>query len=399
MPNPRSEGGHYEWLDFLRFVAAMLVVLAHVRGTVFQEYGVLNPENRNILVALFYAFARLGHEAVVVFFVLSGYLVGGKALERIANDSFIPTDFAIDRITRIWIPLVPALLLSGLLTRETNDISTWIGNLLGLQGTLVSPLGENGPLWSLAYEIWFYVLTYAIGKQAGRKHIDLLALLLIGVTALIFTRLEVQYLACWLIGAAFYLRPHRFTKLRGLCFSGLLCAGAIAGLQLTGNGFMSKVSGFEALRPSLEILLAVGTGIGCVTLVTLKSSRISTLAPPLAAFSYTLYLTHNPLLIALRQSGWERIPPAGLKAAMIYSLAVATCMLVAWLNYLIFERNTSSVRRWMKAWTLPVGPRTLMKRPQHTHGEMAPDESDSSCPGHRMVSDVVSLSEGKGKTS
>jgi peptidoglycan/LPS O-acetylase OafA/YrhL len=240
-----------------------------------------------------------------------------------------------------------------LLARETNDILSWIGNLLGLQGVFVSPFGENGPLWSLAYETWFYVLTYAIGRQAGQKHIDLLALLLIGVTAIIFTKLEVQYLACWFIGAAFYVRPHRFTTLRGLFLSTLLCALAIAGLQLTGNGFMSQSSGLGALRPSLEMLLGVGTGIGCVTLVNLKSNRISILAPPLAAFSYTLYLTHYPLLVGLRNSGWERIPPAGLTAVLIYSAAVAMCILVAWLTYLIFERNTSIVRRWIKMRTPP----------------------------------------------
>src|SRR5690348_5650474 len=102
---------HYEWLDLVRFLAALLVVSAHVRGTVFREYSALAADSRNLAVASFFALTRLGHEAVIVFFVLSGYLVGGRAFERIARGRFVPGEYAVDRITRIWIPLVLALLL------------------------------------------------------------------------------------------------------------------------------------------------------------------------------------------------------------------------------------------------------------------------------------------------
>lgn len=352
--NSPSEGGHYQWLDFLRFVAALLVVLAHARGFLFQEYSALDSDSRNLAVVAFYALSRLGHESVVIFFVLSGYLVGGKAFQRIARGTFMSSDYSVDRAARIWIPLIPALVLSGLVANEANGPAIWIGNLLGLQGVLVPSLGGNAPLWSLAYEIWFYVLAYAIGRQAMRKTIDIPALLLIALTALIFTKLEVQYLACWLIGAAFYAKPHRLKALPSLILSGILCALAVAGLQLTGDGFIAKAGSSPALRASLEMLLAVGAGVACVTLVTLKPTRISAFVTPMAAFSYTLYLTHYPLFIALRNSGWERITVLGLSAFALYGLAVVTCMLTAWLLYLPFERNTARVRGWLKS--LSVAP-------------------------------------------
>ena len=174
----------------------MAVVMTHARGFMFEEYGALQADSQNWMIAAFYAVTRLGHEAVIVFFVLSGYLVGGKAIERLGRGTFQPTDYAVDRITRIWVPLVPALLLSGFVTGNSNGVGTWIGNLFGLQSVLVPSLGGNGPLWSLAYEIWFYVLAYAVGRQVISKSIDPPALMLIALVTLIFTKLDVQYLAC-----------------------------------------------------------------------------------------------------------------------------------------------------------------------------------------------------------
>jgi peptidoglycan/LPS O-acetylase OafA/YrhL len=41
---------------------------------------------------------------------------------------------------------------------EHLGFSTFVGNLLQLQTIVVSSLGSNGPLWSLANEWWYYVL-------------------------------------------------------------------------------------------------------------------------------------------------------------------------------------------------------------------------------------------------
>src|SRR5690348_8364135 len=162
----RERTSHYEWLDLVRFVAALLVVAGHVRGTVFREYSALATDSRNLAVASFFALSRLGHEAVIVFFVLSGFLVGGRAFERIAQGRFAAGDYAIDRITRIWVPLIPALVLGTAIASGPAGPVEWAGNLLGLQHVLVEPLGGNAPLWSLAYEIWFYALVYAVGRLA-----------------------------------------------------------------------------------------------------------------------------------------------------------------------------------------------------------------------------------------
>ena len=79
---------HFYWLDLIRFLAAFEVVLCHYRGFFFVEYGLLPAEQQNIFSQIFYFATRLGHEAVLIFFVLSGLLVGGKALDKARLGTF-----------------------------------------------------------------------------------------------------------------------------------------------------------------------------------------------------------------------------------------------------------------------------------------------------------------------
>lgn len=338
---------HYQWLDLLRFLAAFLVVLSHVRGFLFSDYGSLEHGSRGALTMLFYAFTRVGHEAVIVFFVLSGYLVGGKALERIAKGTFQPMEYVIDRISRIWLPLLPALVLSACIVGGSWGVDVWFGNFFCLQDILVPPIGDNRPLWSLAYEVWFYVIIYSIGRQVAHKSIDPISFILLVLFFMVFTKLSIQYLACWLIGAMFYIRPHSLSNRSGLVAAGFVSLFSIVGLQLTSGGYL-QMADSPTLRAGLEILLAGGAGLACVTLVKLRSNRISNFAPSLAAFSYTLYLTHYPLLVALRKSGWNLISVLNARAFGLFILAVAICLIVAWLLYLVFERNTGKVRSFLK---------------------------------------------------
>ena len=138
-------------------------------------------------------------------------------------------------------------------------------------------------------------------------------------------------------------------KWPGLFLSGALSATAVAGLQLTGEGFMATTDGAPGLRAGFELLLAFGTAAACVTLVTLRPNRISAIGVPLAAFSYTLYLTHYPLLRLLRHRGWERITVLDLRAFALYAVVVLALLAAAWAMYWLFERNTALVRGWIKS--------------------------------------------------
>lgn len=154
---------HYYWLDLFRGLAALVVVTTHCRTMLFVEYGLLPTSDKTIITSVFFFFTRIAHEAVLLFFVLSGFLVGGKVIKRLRADSFDLKSYTIDRTVRIMLPLLSALILiviSNTITGQNYSIIDYLGNIFSLQGILVPWV--SGPLWSLAYEVWFYILMGAV---------------------------------------------------------------------------------------------------------------------------------------------------------------------------------------------------------------------------------------------
>ena len=54
---------HLYWLDSFRFIAALIVVISHTRNAVFVEFGMLDPSDKNIFVAIGFALTRISNEA------------------------------------------------------------------------------------------------------------------------------------------------------------------------------------------------------------------------------------------------------------------------------------------------------------------------------------------------
>ena len=80
----------------------------------------------------FYFLTGLGHQAVMVFFVLSGFLVGGHVYTAVAEGRWSWPDYLIKRLTRLWIVLLPALVLTAIWDRigiTVTDSSMYFGYL------------------------------------------------------------------------------------------------------------------------------------------------------------------------------------------------------------------------------------------------------------------------------
>ena len=70
------KAAHYPWLDVARGVSALLVVAGHCRAALFPPLSsIASP---TLIEKFFYAITSLGYLAVMAFFVLSGFLVGGS---------------------------------------------------------------------------------------------------------------------------------------------------------------------------------------------------------------------------------------------------------------------------------------------------------------------------------
>lgn len=189
----------------------------HARGSFLAEYSVLPQDQHTPIVFGFYFLTRLGFEAVMIFFVLSGFLVGGKAVERITEGTFRAKQYAIDRFARIMLPLVSALLFYlpiALLCGYPVSPKVWIGNLLCVQGVLTGFV--FGPLWSLSYEVWFYILMLGIALVWTAKRTWTLktevGLIILLISLMVFTKLEATLLFVWLLGAIAFVKFPQMEK-------------------------------------------------------------------------------------------------------------------------------------------------------------------------------------------
>jgi peptidoglycan/LPS O-acetylase OafA/YrhL len=68
----------------------------------------------------------------------------------------------------------------------------------------------------------------------------------------------------------------------------------------------------------------------------------------LAAFSYTLYLTHYPILNLWEHFVPQRSPSFTAIPFAIFIAKICSCLLAGWLLYLPFEAKTPAVRTWMR---------------------------------------------------
>jgi peptidoglycan/LPS O-acetylase OafA/YrhL len=186
------------YLDVVRLLAALLVLLYH------SNWRTLITENVPM--------GGYGHSAVIVFFVLSGFVIAYVTDQKEKT----PNQYAVNRLARIYSVAIPVLLLTPLLDlageamnpdfyvdKTTHDL--WyvriISSALFLNEVwFVSIMSfSNVPYWSLCYEVWYYVLFAAFVFLKGKTRVVVIALLclLLGPKILLLMPL-------WLAGVWLY---------------------------------------------------------------------------------------------------------------------------------------------------------------------------------------------------
>lgn len=347
----------YHWIDCIRFIAAAIVVVGHVRGFHWVPYAELDGSSRSTLVWIFFAVSRLGHEAVIVFFVLSGFLVGGPLVERCWNQQFAVRQFWVDRVTRIYIPLVPAwgtACIAAIITQSNTSFVEWVGNFFALQGVCCRPFAGNSPLWSLSYEIWFYVLAGTAGGAAcGPSRWRGANIALLTLSLAVFMILDARYLLIWISGAIFFLlrkvlHGSQFLS-TGIAIS--LIATAISQLSSATNSTIPRIG---LTIPIFSVWFSLATGVG-IALPSLMHSRpkqalfalIDSIGSKLAACSYTLYLVHFPILSIINHYFPGRYASIDSQSLMSFAVKIFLISIFTIILYMCFERRTSTVRRML----------------------------------------------------
>jgi peptidoglycan/LPS O-acetylase OafA/YrhL len=353
--------GHYHWLDWLRFLAALWVVIGHTRFQHFAMYADMSIPHKGLWSEILFLIPRFANEAVTVFFVLSGYLVGGRALERAMAGRFDGTAYVIDRATRIWLPLIPCVFFTWAVTAIRGENINWlqgIGNIASVQGVLVAPLVNNTSLWSLSYEIWFYVAALAVGLLLNTRGADIRApLILLALVFAVFIPLKPYYLFIWIFGAlTHFLKPGR--ERWPLLAAGILIGGTGGLLSALAVEVKSiDIHGLASLAPKRDyslLLLGLGVALTLPVLVRLKPSRpwlakLDHFGTGLAAWSYSLYLVHRPVLQLW--SHWHGFRPYDTLEAvpvLMYLVKIASCLAAGWLFWRLFENQTNRLRQVLK---------------------------------------------------
>ena len=164
-------------IETCRWLGALAVLALHTTNLFVNLGDIMSgPHAAPAYVWWFFTAQQCGHQAVVGFFVISGYLVGGAVLENLRKPPGRLREYYVHRICRIYMVLAPALLLtavfdlSGRRFFANSGVYDWrifeshfstglfFATRVNLQGVLFDYFGTNGPMWSLACEFWYYIL-------------------------------------------------------------------------------------------------------------------------------------------------------------------------------------------------------------------------------------------------
>lgn len=154
-------GTHLAGADGLRAVACLGVIFHHLAQ-------LLNMNVQTPAVQSIQSFLLMGNAGVSVFFVLSGYLLALPFWRRYLEQGNFPPmkHYVLRRAARIAPGYYTALLLCILLVLILGipSESFWLRSLAGLTFTsgfhyiTFFPSEINGPLWSISFEVFSYLL-------------------------------------------------------------------------------------------------------------------------------------------------------------------------------------------------------------------------------------------------
>jgi peptidoglycan/LPS O-acetylase OafA/YrhL len=333
------------FLDLVRIVAACTVFLAHLSLPRFGGEVMIAP-----------IFSLYAHSAVIVFFVLSGFLIS-LAAQRDGS----MTEYLLNRASRIYSVALPAMLLTWAVDRFLIDNGTlgstyqhndpWKYLPLFLSFTndfwfLSEDAFSNFPYWSLCYEVWYYIAFGILFFGSGPWRWGLA----IGVLLLMGPRLWLLW-PIWLAGAHLRKLPILSVTISRLILL-TFCLGLImlkaTDFEITANNMINDwTSGFakEHLRYSQDFLgdylfailiwgiIYAARGSNLTFLIYFRKPIAA-----MASISFSMYLTHIPLFLL-----FGALFPKQRATIGIFSLGGIVVFGV------IFERNKIFLRRFFEA--------------------------------------------------
>ena len=415
-------------LDLVRFSAALLVVAGHLTHAELHT----GMRERQVLGAI----------AVPVFFVLSGFVIRLITRARKHNPRACLRPFLIDRAARIYSVVLPAMLLTLLVTAAVRILDPanfavhWAGTsdqpalriLLNLT-FLSQSWGHNTipflntPFWSLSYECLYYVGFALLLFLRGARRILALLLWALAAGPQVLFLLPVWALGCVAYDAYHWLRSHPLAKsLR----SALLILIPVL-LALGPDSWPRRlIPWFAALPNPLSLfdqpemratMFALGTGLvaGLALPFVLLLSDLVVLAKSnpwprrfrhVADGTFSLYLMHYPLMVFATALGLYR-PHALVRNLLVTGVLCVLLILAArpldqlklrlrdWLRHLFPEPNPAPPRRPANAAAAHF---LAQSSPAPAAADCSPSENPDQSPGESTLPPQPSVLPGRGQS-
>jgi peptidoglycan/LPS O-acetylase OafA/YrhL len=384
---PRSNPNEQiQFLDGLRGLAAFYIMVFHARWLLWEGYltgYVTHPEQYSVaakvvihLILLF----SFGHQMVLLFFVLSGFVIHLRYARQIKEQQGVAQfdwrRYVYRRAKRLYPPLIFTMILTfgldqlgktlgfpvyfvptvlNLDFKPNHEIITGIGNLVFVMSVYVAPWGMNGALWSLTFEWWFYMI-YPFFWWLTKRSITVATGIMVGLYILSFfgslwpiQLLQVVFsgMLCWWFGAL--LAEIYVGRLR-------ISFWKIAPLSL----LILVLAPITFLLPKLLPVVIQDTlwamafaGLLAICFAWQRQGRslhlLECLKPlgdiSYTDISYTLYVTHFPILIFI--SGWlmARSPDQTLPQNISWIfVGISVCLGVAYGAHFITEKPFITVK-------------------------------------------------------
>ena len=340
----------------------MAVFISHAKYARFTEG-----------LPFFSRFSDLGHDAVMVFFVLSGFVIAYVAQCK----EHTAADYAASRLARLYSVAVPALVLTVVLdaigmgispsTYPAESVPTnypllrFIANLFFVNELWlfsVRPF-SNGPYWSLGYEFWYYVifaaafyfrgaarylLVLAASVIAGPKILLLLPIWLLGVFVYRVHRSISEGMGSWMVAAsiAVYLL-YRAMNVQDQALGWLEAK--------LGAAFVDQLKFSKFVLSDYIVGAIVAVNVAGTAAIAHRLKPLLWAAPAIryaAGFTFALYLFHLPILGVFAAATVDVFDPNVRRFIVVFGT-----LAVVWGMGTITEAKKGALKWWfLNRWPL-----------------------------------------------
>ena len=339
------------FIHALRGIAPLLVLWAHLGGWWLSAAKRTSPLQDlwiRVVCHPLHLYQDGGHLGVLIFFLVSGFIITHVSLRESRSDFFIRRVFRL--VPTLWLVLAGVFLLT--LLAPIINVPWILGNYSTdyQSGFFLLNYFTGKPqvltvLWTLFVEVLFYTLTFCVMNLSRTRPLlgtwlMLLTPLLANMAAIVFPVFGpcmwgIMYLPFLLVGRCIYLGwAKRITATQAI-LAGMASYGAFLIVYTNTSPGLLLLSGTEAIVSHL---------IAMLLFLALCFSGMRTVPRPLAFcadISYSLYLLHAPVggLLLCYLTG------KGLTYEVALPIAIIAVLCIAYLIFRFVEQRAQLLGR------------------------------------------------------